>query len=171
MIKKINEPKINEVLFAKLKENAIIPSKISENMAYDVYACFDEERMVIPPHTTKLIPTGICSAFNEKYGISLRERGSNGSIGMKISAGQIDSGYRGEWFVAITNTNNKPIAIDKDTFAITITEDFILYPYTKGICQCKVEEVPVMEIKEITVEELKSIPSKRGETCLGQSGK
>ena len=167
----IKEVKENELYFAKVREGAKIPSKRDEDMCYDVYACFEEDRMVIPAHTTKLIPTGICSAFNEKWGISLRERGSNGSIGMKVSAGQIDSGFRGEWFVAITNTNSKPIAIDKEVKKTTITEDFILYPYTKGICQAKVEEVPKMNIEEISSEELQQIPSERGVGKLGSSGK
>ena len=177
----IKEVKDNEILFAKLKGSAIIPSKIDENMAYDVYACFENDRMVIQPQETKLIPTGICSAFNKKWGVSLRERGSNAifkdsngkefSIGMKVSAGQIDSGYRGEWFIAITNTNNMPISIDKNVKKVTVTEDFILYPYSKAACQAKFEEVPVMDVKEISLEELKAIPSMRGDGKIGSSGK
>lgn len=162
-----------KIYFAKVDVNsdAKIPTKRDEDMAYDVYAYFNKNRMIIPPHSTKLIPTGIASAFDKKWGISLRERGSNGSIGMKVSAGQIDSGYRGEWFVAITNTNAIPIYIDKDVDKTTHTEDCILYPYIKAICQAKIEEVPQIEIEEITYDELKSISSERGTGKLGSSGK
>lgn len=162
-----------KIYFAKIDTNsdAKIPTKRDEDMAYDIYACFNEDRIIIQPHSTKLIPTGIASAFDKKWGVSLRERGSNGSIGMKVSAGQIDSGYRGEWFVAITNTNSVPISIDKDVNRVTHAEDFILYPYTKAICQAKLEEVPQVEVEEITYDELKNISSERGTGKLGSSGK
>jgi len=161
----------NTIYFSKINPNATTPNKREEDMAMDVYACFEEDRMVIPPHSTKLIPTGICSAFDKKWGISLRERGSTGSIGMKVSAGQVDSGYRGEWFVAITNINTIPISIDKEVEKTTITEDFIQYPYTKAIAQAKIEEVPVVNIQEIPYDELQEIKSERGKGRLGSSGK
>ena len=56
----------NDLVFAKVRPNAIIPSKEDENAGYDIYACFDEDYMVIPPHSTKLIPTGIASALSDK---------------------------------------------------------------------------------------------------------
>lgn len=83
----------------------------------------------------------------------------------------VDSGYRGEIFIAITNENDIPLAISKAVTKIEITEDFILYPYKKGIAQLLVVPVPKLKIEEISVEELKLIPSKRGESKLGQSGK
>ena len=30
-----------EIIFAKVKENAIIPSKEEENAGFDIYACWD----------------------------------------------------------------------------------------------------------------------------------
>ena len=71
--------------------------------------------MVIPPQSTKLIPTGIASAMTDKYYLNVAERGSTGKIGMKYSAGIIDSGYRGEIFIALTNTNINEIIISKLT--------------------------------------------------------
>ena len=107
------ELKDNDLVFAKVKPNAIIPTKEEENAGRDVYACFDEDYMVIPRHTTKLIPTGIASAMTPKYEIRLRDRGSNGSKGIHVNAGSIDSGFRGEWFVAWCNTNNKYVILSK----------------------------------------------------------
>lgn len=106
----INE---NELYFAKIKPEAIIPTKKKENAGYDVYACFDNDYLIIPPHTTKLIPTGIASAICDKYYLGVADRGSTGKLGMKYSAGIIDSGYRGEIFIGITNTNDVPIIISK----------------------------------------------------------
>ena len=86
----------NQLLFAKVKEGAIIPTKTEENAGRDLYACFDEDYIVIHPLETKLIPTGIATAFSPNYYAQIQERGSTGSKGIKYGAGVIDSGYRGE---------------------------------------------------------------------------
>lgn len=101
------------VKFAKVNPRAIIPTKESENSSYDIYACFSEDELKIPAHCTVMIPTGIASAIESGWGFRIEERGSTGAIGMKKSAGVIDSGYRGEWFIAITNTNDNDIIISK----------------------------------------------------------
>lgn len=107
------ELKENDLYFAKVNPNAIIPTKEKENAGYDIYACFNKDFLVIPPHSTKLIPTGIASAISDKYYLGVAERGSTGKIGMKYSAGIIDSGYRGQIFVALSNVNNVEIIISK----------------------------------------------------------
>ena len=84
------------IQFAKLRENAVIPSKRDEDSDYDLYACFDEEEFVIPAFSTRLIPTGIISAFDENLGVKFEERGSNTKWCGIVQAGVIDSGYRGE---------------------------------------------------------------------------
>ena len=106
----------NDLVFAKVNPNAIIPTKDEENAGRDVYACFDEDYMVIPAHETKLIPTGIASAMTSKYEIRLRDRGSNGSKGIHVNAGTVDSGFRGTWFVAWSNTNDKDVVLSKLSF-------------------------------------------------------
>ena len=90
---------VTEVKFAKVHPNAIIPSKRDEDMGFDIYACFDEDYIVIEPHETKLIPTGIASACDSNYGFLVFERGSTGSKGIARRCGVIDSGYRNEWFI------------------------------------------------------------------------
>ena len=184
--------KDNDLVFAKVKPNAIIPSKEDENAGYDIYACFDEDYMIIPAHSTKLIPTGIASAMTEKYYLQVHERGSTGTKGMKYGAGVIDSGYRNEIFICINNVNDRDLYISKldenklkdklfpydpDKYSTVISDaksDFykaIVYPYEKAIAQLIVHEVPKMNVSEITYEELKNIPSKRGMGALGSSGK
>lgn len=174
---------ITTVKFAKTKPNAIIPTKRLEDAGYDVYPCFDEDYIIIKPHTTVIIPTGIASACDTDYCFVLHERSSTGTKGMAQRCGIIDSGYRGEWGVPITNTNDVPIVICKKE-SITDFNDFasillfsyeeanyILYPYEKAICQALVLPVPEVEIEEYTYEELKAIPSERGTGRLGSSGK
>ena len=96
----------SDLFFAKVKYNAIIPSKRDEDGAMDVYACFEQDHLIIEPHETRMIPTGIASAFSPKYVAILKERGSNCSKGIAQRCCVIDSGYRNEWFVPLTNTND-----------------------------------------------------------------
>ena len=198
------ELKENDLLFAKVNPKAIIPSKEDENAGYDIYACFDEDFIVIPSHSTKLIPTGIASVVSNNYYLQVHERGSTGSKGMKYSAGVIDSSYRGEIFIALSNINSVEIIISKlpqkelidkygrkyiddeeyvylkygsgefdNAYLVDPKNEFtaIIYPYTKAIAQLVVHEVPKMNVKEISYDELKTIPSKRGSGSLGSSGK
>lgn len=188
------------IKFAKVKENAIIPTKADEDMGYDIYACFDEDYIEIRPHQTKLIPTGIASCCSDNYGFIIKERGSTGSQGIAVRCGVIDSGFRGEWFIALTNTTIETIRITKkvdkvqqgvaysgkeekyyfgvnENIDLTQDDPFIygeilkLYPYSKAIAQAILVPVPKVEVEEVTYDELKSIKSDRMSGQLGSSGK
>lgn len=160
------------IKFAKTKPDAKIPTKRVEDAGFDIYACFDEDYIKIKSHETKLIPTGIASACDVDYAFILKERGSTGTKGIAQRCGVIDSGYRNEWFVPLTNTTNKDILICKN-FAVKgmNQEECTVYPYEKAICQAIVLPVPEVNIEEYTYEELKAIPSERGLGALGSSGK
>lgn len=161
-----------KVYFAKMREGAVIPSKRVEDGAFDIYACFDEDYIEIAPQETKMIPTGLASAFSPLYVAILKERGSTGTKGMGQRAGVVDSGYRGEWFVPITNHNAQTLVIMKATCkAFEGREDVIIYPYEKGISQCIMVEVPQLSTEEISYEALLEFKSERGAGCLGSSGK
>lgn len=158
------------IYFARTKEEAVIPSKREEDGAFDIYSCFDEAYRKINPHETVLIPTGISSAFSSDYVAIIKERSSTGSKGIGQRCGVIDSGYRGEWFIALTNHNEQPLVIAKEE----VKEDFpgcIVYPYEKAICQCLMVEVPKLEVQEISREDLLAMKSLRGTGALGSSGK
>ena len=157
-----------KVKFARLRENAKIPVRRSCDAGYDIYACFDEQEMRLEPNETKLVPTGIASAFDEGRCFVLKERGSTGIRGFGQRAGVMDSGFRGEWHVALTNHNDVPLIISKDGAE---REDAVVYPYEKAICQALLLPVPNVEISEISPQELASIPSERGDGMLGSSGK
>lgn len=167
-----------QVKFAKVHPNAIIPSKRDEDMGFDIYACFDEDYIVINPHETKLIPTGIASACDSNYGFELFERGSTGSKGIARRCGIIDSGYRNEWFVGLTNTTNKVMFISKlseeetyEKYYGDIMPESFVYPYSKAIVQALLAPVPKTEVEELTYDELKAIKSERGMGALGSSNK
>ena len=74
---------------------------------------FVEKFMTFEPGEIKLVPTGIASAFSSKYRMSVGERGSTGTRGLAVRAGKIDSGYRGEWFIAIQNNTQLHLTIAK----------------------------------------------------------
>jgi dUTP pyrophosphatase len=162
------------ICFAKVRPDAIIPSKRDCDGGYDVYANFHQDSWTIYPHTSSLIPTGIASAFTDDYVFLLEERGSSGIKNLKRNAGVIDSGYRNEWFVCLYNANDKPIIITKETNKWTLQaleEDYIVYPYSKALCQGLLLHVPKVRIKELPLDELQAIPSERGLGRLGSSGK
>ena len=149
-----------KIYFAKTREGAIIPSKRVEDGAFDIYACFDEDFIEIAAHETKMISTGLASAFTTDYVAILKERGSTGTKGMGQRAGVVDSGYRGEWFVPVTNHNDKPLVIIKSSYQeIERFKDAIIYPYEKAISQCVMVEVPKLSVEEISYEGLLKIES------------
>ena len=167
-----------DVKFAKIRQDAKIPSKRDEDMGFDIYACFDEDFIVINPNETKLIPTGIASSCEKEYGFVLRERGSTGSKGIALRAGVIDSGYRNEWFVGLTNTTNKVLFISKlseketyDKYYGELMPESFVYPYSKAIAQALIVPVPKVNVQEIAYDELQQISSERGIGALGSSGK
>lgn len=160
------------IKFAKTKPTASVPSKEAENMGFDLYACFDEDYIIINPNEIVLVPTGIATAFDKEYGLVIKERGSTGIKGMSVRAGVIDSGYRGEIFVTINNTNNKSIIITKEFECIqSLNDDYIVYPYNKAIAQAILIPVPNADVEEYTYDELLAIDSDRGVGAFGSSGK
>ena len=164
------------ILFAKTKEGAIIPSKRKEDGCYDIYACFDEDYIEIPSGEIKFIPTGLASAFNSNYRFDVRERGSTGTKGLARRSGQMDSGFRNEWFIVINNTSNKPIIICKKDYLnkneyLKTTQIITVYPYEKAICQAALEFVPDVDVVETTYDKLLEYISERGIGSLGSSNK
>lgn len=159
------------IYFAKLRESAIIPSKVDENVGYDIYANFQEGWILINPSEVKMIPTGIASCVSDDWGLIVKERGSTGLKGMAVRAGVVDSGYRGEIFIAINNTGDYPIIIAKESVDKILLAGATVYPYEKAIAQLVLVNVPKAKVEELYYEELQAIPSQRGDGKLGESGK
>lgn len=158
------------IYFAKLKPSAKIPCKRDEDAGYDVYACFEEESIIIQPGEIKLILTGIASAFSQDYFLRVFERSSCGIKGMSVRAGVIDSGYRGEHLIALNNTGLKPIVIAKDPLKFN-QDEFMVHDYKKAIAQYVLLPVPKAEVKELSLNELNNFDSKRGVGSFGSSGR
>lgn len=158
------------IYFAKMRDGVKIPSKKDENAGYDIYANFEEENITIMPHETVMIPTGLVSMFDKEFFVEIMERGSTGSKGIGRRCGVIDSNYRGEWFIAITNHNTKALCITKDLNKKN--NDYVTYyPYSKAIAQAVVLPVPKINVVELELSELLSNTTDRGDGKLGSSGK
>ena len=155
----------------RMYDDVKLPTKRDEDGCYDLYAYFQEPSCMIKSHTIKLIPTGIKSAFDKKRRIAFRERGSNTKTGLILMSGQIDSGYRGEWFIALYNTNPYDVVISKQFSDITYNGAYLEVPYTKALCQFAIEQVPQDDIRECSLEEIENYKSERGSGKLGSSGK
>lgn len=99
--------------FAKVRSEAIIPTKRDEDAGFDMYACVEQDIIEIKPHETVMIPTGIATCFSENYMFKLMERGSTGTKGIAQRSGVIDSGYRNEILAPVMNATDKTLMITR----------------------------------------------------------
>ncbi len=101
-----SEIKKMKVAIKKLDEKAIVPSYGSEYAAgADLYACLSGD-LVIPPHKTVLIPTGIAIELPLGYaGLIYARSGLATKKGLAPAnkVGVVDCDYRGEVKVALHN--------------------------------------------------------------------
>ena len=176
--------KINkkQIFWAKLRDDAKIPTKKDEDAGFDMWACFDGDFFVIEPGETKGVPTGVASAFSSDYYIQIEERSSFAKMGIKKSGGVIDSGYRGEYFIMTYNTNKVPFVISKIDLEDMPQEfevdgkkynksNIKFCPYSKAVCQAVVQVVPKVASREISYDELMQIKSQRMTKGFGSSDK
>lgn len=163
MDKELKQELIKEILEELNKEKTIYIEKMSADIITPVYASVGDagmdiranEDIVIKPHETTLVATGIKIAIPNGYEIQVRPRsGMSLKTNLRIanSPGTIDSGYRDELKIIVTN--------------ISINEDLII---NKGdriaqIVLCKYEHISFKE-----VEDIKSIEGNRG-GGFGHSG-
>ena len=99
----------------KLRENAVIPTKGSQQAAgYDLYAAIDAP-VIIKPHTTEKIGTGLAIAVPDGYfGAIFARSGLATKQGLRPAncVGVADSDYRGEYIVALHNDTDEEKTID-----------------------------------------------------------
>jgi len=142
----------------RLTESATIPTKSRKTDAgYDLYA---DEDIVICPEETKLISTGIAFAIPDGYAGLIWDRSGLGSKGIHRHAGVVDSSYRGEVRVALSNSRSHIAYFGGD-----VNNTYLI---TKGdrIAQILFQEVPHFDL--IEAEELDE--TNRGSSGFGSSG-
>lgn len=95
----------------KLKENATLPTYGSEYAAgADLYACMDEA-LVIAPHETVMVHTGLAMEIPEGYAGLIYPRSGMASkrhLAPANKVGVVDPDYRGEFMVALHNHSDIP---------------------------------------------------------------
>ena len=167
-------------LYLKVKQlnpKSIIPSKREEDAGYDLYGVFEEEFQVLQPGEVTLIPTGLAVQIPIGWVLYVAERGSTGSKGIARRCGVVDSGYRGEIFVATNNTSNKTVIFAKNDgpgLAVFLQKnnydpkDVTVYLQKKAVAQAMLLNVGHARIE--IVDELDN-NSERGTGALGSSGK
>jgi dUTP pyrophosphatase len=141
-----------ELPFARLREDAVLPSQAYEGDAgLDLSAC---ERVEIAPGERAVVGTGIAVAIPEGHaGFVLPRSGLAARHGLgKVNApGLIDAGYRGEVKVILLNTD--------------AAETFVVEP---GMRIAQLVLVEAAGVRLIEVDELSE--SERGTGGLGSSG-
>ncbi|MCD8188540.1 MAG: dUTP diphosphatase [Ruminococcus sp.] len=105
-----------KLIFKKLKENAVIPSRATPQSAgLDICACIDEP-VTLEAGEIKMIPTGIVSAVDENdVALLIYPRsGLSSKFGVTLAncVGVVDSDYRGEWFIPLINNGTKPFTVE-----------------------------------------------------------
>ena len=138
----------------KLKENAVIPKRATSGSAgVDLYACIDETITVKSGDLVK-IPTGIVielpSDNMAAFVFARSGLGINHGIAPSNAVGVVDSDYRGEICVGLTNHGTKP---------------FVIEPQTR-IAQLIV--MPVLPLPILEADNLSD--TERGENGFGSSG-
>ena len=138
----------------KLNDNAIIPTRGSEYAAgYDLYACINEP-VVIYPHETVKIGTGIAIEIPDGYfGAIFARSGLATKKGLRPSncVGVCDSDYRGEYIVALHNDANELMVVEPN----------------ERIAQLVV--MPYLPVKFTEVDELSD--TERGSGGFGSTGR
>ena len=142
-----------EIKIKKLNENAIIPKRGSEQAAgYDIYACTNAP-IVIAPHQTVKVGTGLSIEIpNGYFGAIFARSGLATKQGLRPSncVGVCDSDYRGEYIVALHNDLDEPQVINP----MERIAQLIVVPYLA---------VEFNEVNELS-------DTKRGENGFGSTG-
>lgn len=140
-----------KVFFEVCRENVIIPSRARKGDAgMDIYSA---QEVIVKPGNTVIVPTGIKLAVPEGFEIQVRPRSGislNTPLRLANSPGTIDSGYRGELGIIVTN------------ISCVFDSDELFYPDSKGnrkgtyiirrgerIAQIVLNRVPYMNLKEV----------------------
>lgn len=94
----------------RIRQNAVLPKRTTDGAAgFDLFACIDFDIQIKPREIVK-IPTGIAIGIDDKNVVALIYARSGISIKFGINlangVGVVDSDYRGEIIVGLTNITN-----------------------------------------------------------------
>ena len=138
-----------QIKVKKLHEDAVIPFKAHKSDAgFDLFAVKDT---IVWPFGKKKIDTGIAIELPPGYELQVRPRsGLSLKTDTLVIFGTVDSGYRGEIGIIMTNIGNKEFLVNKGD----------------KIAQAVIQKVPEIELVE--VDELKN--GERDSSGFGSTG-
>ncbi len=103
-----------EVKIRRLREDALLPRRMTEHASgWDLHAALDDD-LVIPPGQVRLVPTGIAVSIPPGYEAQVRARSGlalKHSLGVLNGPGTIDADYRGEVGVILINLGAEPFVV------------------------------------------------------------
>ena len=142
------------ILIKKTSEEVITPKYKTEGSSGVDLSAFLNEKVVIKPNSSELIPTGLQVAIPEELEIQIRPRSglaAKESMGVLNSPGTIESDYRGELKIILFNHGDK---------------DFII---NNGDRIAQMVLVPILKME---FEEVDNLPDTvRGQGGFGSTGK
>ena len=138
-----------KVKVKKLRPEAVLPTYATAGAAcFDLYAV---EKTIIGPNATRLIPTGLAFELPPDHVMMLFLRSSMSKRGFVSNTGIVDSDYRGEVYIPVSNVGGGYLFVDQ----------------SDRLCQAMIIPRPQVEFDE--VEEL--TPTERGAGGFGSTGK
>ena len=143
-----------KVLIKKLSHKAQIPIYKTEGSSGMDLMALTEDKIVIKPNKSALVPTGLSVAIPNDTEIQIRPRSglaAKSSISVLNTPGTIDSDYRGEIKVVLIN-------LSKDEFTVNPKDRIAQMVFTSAI-QVKFKEVQNLD------------QTKRGDGGFGSTGK
>ena len=142
------------ILIKKTSKEVITPKYKTEGSSGVDLSAFLNEKVVIKPNSSELIPTGLQVAIPEELEIQIRPRSGLAAkerMGVLNSPGTIDSDYRGELKIILFNHGDK---------------DFII---NNGDRIAQMVLVPILKME---FEEVDNLPDTvRGQGGFGSTGK
>ena len=106
-----------KVLVKKLNPKVKLPSYKTEGSSGMDLMAFIENKIIIAPNTSALIPTGLSVAVPDDCEIQIRPRSglaAKSNISVLNTPGTIDSDYRGELKVILFNHSNKEFVVNQN---------------------------------------------------------
>jgi dUTP pyrophosphatase len=134
----------------KLHPDAIVPSFAHRSDAgMDL---FSTQKIILHPGERVQVPTGIAIELPDDYAALIWDKsGLATKYGLKVMAGVVDAGYRGEYIVVLVNLSPVDYLIEKGH---------------------KVAQLLIQKVEHPTVEVVDELSdSHRGEKGFGSSGK
>lgn len=134
----------------------IIPHLSYDNVSYDIYPYFLGDYYEIKPHCSRSIPTGLCSYCPPEHYFQLHDEIHILEKGVKLKRQIIKNDYKDEWYITLTNTNDRSVFIARDfNIVLSIDPNAILINYMEPIAQFFILRNEIINVNEVSLNKLK----------------